>query len=147
MPHLMTTGPPADGGYPIDSDLHQMTNDGGPPAPDPARWADPDWRDNLGERDTFTDEVPPGPMPRSDASAEWTPIAVGMPPEGVIVDALTSQGRVLRVKWEGRLWRLPGGAHHPCFTPDFWRRVVPVATPVGGGTVIRVGAGTPEANR
>jgi len=50
--------PPAgepDGGYPADSDLHQMSDDGCPNSPDPARWADPDWRDNLGEWDTFDD--------------------------------------------------------------------------------------------
>jgi len=43
----------ADGGYPIDSDLHNMTDDGCPLFPDPARWDDADWRDNLGELDTF----------------------------------------------------------------------------------------------
>lgn len=57
MRSFTTRGPPADGGYPLDSDLHQMSNDGGPVGPDPARWADPDWRDNLGEWDTFEDEV------------------------------------------------------------------------------------------
>jgi hypothetical protein len=51
-----TSRPPADGGYPLDESLHQMTDDGGPPAPDPARWADPDWRDTLGEGDTFPGE-------------------------------------------------------------------------------------------
>lgn len=56
--------PPADGGYPVDSDLHQMSDDGCPLGPDPARWADIEWRDdpaegaagghdNLGELDTF----------------------------------------------------------------------------------------------
>ena len=58
---LPLRGPPADGGYPVDSDLHQMTDDGCPLSPDPNRWADVDWRDldtadgrdNLGELDTF----------------------------------------------------------------------------------------------
>jgi hypothetical protein len=105
-----------------------MTDDGGPPAPDPARWTDPDWRDNLGEWDTFADEVRPEAVPASDTSADWTPIGLGMPPEGVMVDTISSEGRRLRVKWEGRLWRLPGGAHYPCFTPDYWR---PAVGPLG----------------
>src|SRR5438477_688737 len=129
MPRLMTPDPPADGGYPFDSDLHQMTDDGGPLAPDPARWADPDWRDNLGERDTFADEARLEPRSTSDASDDWTPITVGMPPEGAIVDTISSGGRRRRVKWEGRLWRLPGGAHYPCFTPDYWRPGFPAAAP------------------
>lgn len=50
MRHPTTTGPPADGGYPADSDLHQMSDDGGPVGPDPARWVDPDWRDPVDGR-------------------------------------------------------------------------------------------------
>jgi hypothetical protein len=42
-----------DSGYPLDSDLHNMTDDGCPLYPDPAWWVDTDWRDNLGEQDTF----------------------------------------------------------------------------------------------
>jgi len=63
MRHTLTTsrGPPGtmagDGGYPVDSDLHQMSDEGCPHSPDPARWADPDWRDNLGEWDA---PDPPG---------------------------------------------------------------------------------------
>jgi hypothetical protein len=57
MRRFMASDPPADGGFPFDCDLHQMTDDGCPLVPDPARWADEDWRDNLGERDTFGDEV------------------------------------------------------------------------------------------
>ena len=128
MSRLTTRDPPADGGYPLDSDLHQMTDDGGPLTPDPARWADPEWRDNLGEWDTF-DDVRPQPTPTSDASADWTPITLGMPPEGVIVETITSNGRRLRVKWEGRLWRLPGGDHYPCFTPEYWRPGLPAVAP------------------
>lgn len=30
---------------PADQDLRQMSDDGGPAGPDPARWADPAWRD------------------------------------------------------------------------------------------------------
>jgi hypothetical protein len=49
MRHFTSRDPPGDGGYPSDSDLHQMSDDGGPVGPDPARWADPVWRDNPGE--------------------------------------------------------------------------------------------------
>lgn len=52
---------------------------------------------------------------------DWTPISARMPPEGMTVDALTPDGRRARVKWEGRLWKLPGGAHCPCFAPEYWR--------------------------
>ena len=52
MPRLVTTCQAADGGYPPDNDLHNMTDDGCPLTPDPARWADDDWNDNLGESDT-----------------------------------------------------------------------------------------------
>jgi DNA-binding CsgD family transcriptional regulator len=37
--------PPPDGGFPGDSDLHRMSDDGGPVGPDPARWVDPVWGD------------------------------------------------------------------------------------------------------
>jgi hypothetical protein len=82
---------------------------------DPGRPAadDPYAPDNLGAWDTF--EARPEPV------CDWTPIALGMPPDGVPVDTLTSGGRGVRLKWEGRLWRLPGGAHYPCYTPDYWR--------------------------
>jgi hypothetical protein len=56
MRHFITRGPPADGGEPIGTDLHRMTDDGCPHSPIPARWDGPDWRDNLGEWDTFDDE-------------------------------------------------------------------------------------------
>jgi hypothetical protein len=123
MTRLMTPKPPGDGGYPFDSDLHQMSDDGGPVGPDPARWADPVWRDSFGELDTFADDEPSGAAPASDSATSWTPITGGMPPEGVIVEAITAEGRHLHVKWEGRVWRLPGGAHQPYFTPEYWRRV------------------------
>jgi hypothetical protein len=43
-------GPSADGGYPIDGDLHQMTDDGCPLNPDPARWVDPADKDKIRAR-------------------------------------------------------------------------------------------------
>ena len=118
MPRLTTPDPPADGGYPLDGDLHQMTDDGGPLVPDPARWADGDWRDDRGGRDT---------------SADWTPITARMPPEGVIASTITPSGgirAVIGVQSEGRLWRLPQGTHYPCFSPAYWRLEAP--TPVAG---------------
>lgn len=44
---LMTLESNTDGGYPADSDLHRMTDDGAPLSPDPIRWADPRWGDNA----------------------------------------------------------------------------------------------------
>ena len=52
MRRFMTRDPTADGGYPLDSDLDQMTDDGCPLVPDPAGGPTPT-RDNLGESDTF----------------------------------------------------------------------------------------------
>lgn len=49
-----------DGGYPADSDLHQMSDDGGPVGPDPARWTDPIWQDQVGEQCTSDDDTPTG---------------------------------------------------------------------------------------
>jgi hypothetical protein len=64
MERFITRGPPADDGYALDSQLDQMADDGCPIVPEPVRWADDDWRDNLGEYDTFADDVglelPPG---------------------------------------------------------------------------------------
>ena len=53
MRHFMIHDETDDRGYPFDSDLHNMTDDGGPLIPDPSRWTGPGWRDNLGEMDTF----------------------------------------------------------------------------------------------
>lgn len=49
MGPYITRGPPADGGYPADRDLHHMSDDGGPVGPDPARWSDLKWRDDADE--------------------------------------------------------------------------------------------------
>jgi hypothetical protein len=49
MLESITRGPPADGGYPVDQDLSQMSDDGCPLAPDPARWADAEWRSEAGQ--------------------------------------------------------------------------------------------------
>jgi hypothetical protein len=81
---LIPRDPPRDSGYPLDGDLQQMTDDGCPIVPDSS--ADPDWRDNLGEYDTFADDVgldlPTGsPVVHAGASvrveshpaAVWTP--------------------------------------------------------------------------
>lgn len=70
----MSHDPTPDGGHPVDSDLHQMTDDGCPLAP--ARPADQDWRDNLGELDTF-DGAPSNfpaalpPVPPRLANTRW----------------------------------------------------------------------------
>ncbi len=80
MRPFTTRGPPADGGYPLDGDLHRMTDDGGPHAPDPARWADPDWRDNLGEWDTFAEQLfPTSPPPGAGAVTVRRPRVLSLP--------------------------------------------------------------------
>jgi len=52
---VRTASPPAesspkrrpDGGFAVDSDLHQMSDDGCPLSPDPTRWVDADWCDTT----------------------------------------------------------------------------------------------------
>jgi len=53
--------------------------------------------------------------------ADWTPIDEGMPPEGVVVDAIAPGGQHLRLKWQGRLWLYADGSNYLCFTPTYWR--------------------------
>ena len=53
--------------------------------------------------------------------ADWTPTDEGMPPEGVVVEAVGPDGRHMRLKWEGRLWRFADGALYLFFTPAYWR--------------------------
>ena len=84
MERFTTPGRPADGGYPLDSDLHRMTDDGGSHTPDPARWADPDWRDNFGEWDTFADEARlgfPAVVPLSAGTVTVRGVEAGRRPE------------------------------------------------------------------
>jgi hypothetical protein len=66
---LTTLSPLPDGGYPVDSDLDQMTDDGCPLTPDPARWSDPEWRDDPtdGERPPAPTDDPPTPAQPSDS--------------------------------------------------------------------------------
>ena len=72
--------PTADGGYPVDGDLEQMTDDGCPLTPDPARWADPDWRDEtaaepIGGRDSHVESgtfgAPVTNVPAAPANSHW----------------------------------------------------------------------------
>ncbi len=69
-------GAPAEGRSPFDEELHQMSDDGCPLVPDPAPRSDPDWRDNLGEWDTFADEVRMG-FPTASRHAVQTQQAPG----------------------------------------------------------------------
>jgi hypothetical protein len=64
----MAATAPADGGFPLDSDLHQMSDDGGPVGPDPARWTDPIWRDNPEGHDPDGGDTPEG-RPAADQRA------------------------------------------------------------------------------
>ena len=49
MRQLMIQDGTIDGGYPLDSDLHSMADDGCPLTPDPMRWSDRDYRDSAEE--------------------------------------------------------------------------------------------------
>jgi hypothetical protein len=61
MRHLIISdSPPAVGGNVYDADQDRMTDDGAP-AREPVRPSDGDWRDNLGEYDTFVAEKDEGP--------------------------------------------------------------------------------------
>ena len=79
--------------------------------PDPASWADPDWRDNLGEYDTFGDDRP-GPDP-----AEAGAVTVRRPhvrPAPAQDPTPVGHGKALR----GPLWpsvRGASGAAAPIF--------------------------------
>jgi hypothetical protein len=69
--------------------------------------------------------------------ADWTPIDQGMPPEGVVVDAIAPNGARLRLKWERRLWLFADGSNYLYFTPTYWRSA-PITSerprPAGGGS-------------
>jgi hypothetical protein len=55
--------------------------------------------------------------------ANWTPTDEGMPPEGVIVEAIDPAGGHLRLKWQDRLWLFADGSNYIFFTPTYWRSV------------------------
>jgi len=57
--------------------------------------------------------------------ADWTPTDEGMPPEGVVVDAIGPAGGNLRLKWKGRLWLFADGSNYLYFTPTYWRLAGP----------------------
>lgn len=65
MRRLMIQEEFLDGGS-LDSDLHNMSDDGCSHEPDPAWWVHTDWRDNLGEQDTFGG--PPGGSGHSEGN-------------------------------------------------------------------------------
>ena len=107
MRQLITHDRTADGGYPLDSELHQMTDDGCPLIPDPARWADADWRDNLGESDTF------------EGAAKWKDISV-VPKKEPSGSTVTQRARLLR-----RSDRDQPEAHSPAGLLRYARRAYP----------------------
>jgi hypothetical protein len=53
--------------------------------------------------------------------ADWTPTDEGMPPDGVVVEAITPGGEYLRLKWQNRLWLRADGSAYLYFTPAWWR--------------------------
>lgn len=74
--------PTAGGGYPIDSDLHQMTDDGCPLTPNPARWSDPEWRDEPDASDETSGSVLQtescAPAPVAAGSVRWQCLVSGL---------------------------------------------------------------------
>ena len=132
MRRFTTRGPPADGGYPIDSDLHQMTDDGGMHFSDPARWADPDWRDNLGEMDTFEDEVRMG-FP--DASRPGPGTVTVCTPPGLGSPAVPNRSQV------GRQAVNPGDQPHETPPVAYWSSVRVKGDPAALWTARRSRAG------
>jgi hypothetical protein len=54
--------------------------------------------------------------------ADWTPTEEDMPPEGVVVEAITPGGEYLRLKWQNRLWHYADGPVYLYFTPTWWRQ-------------------------
>jgi hypothetical protein len=70
--------------------------------------------------------------------ADWTPTDEGMPPEGVVVDAIGPDDGRLRLMWKGRLWRFADGSPFLFFTPAYWR-------PGGGDRGAPPDATTPPA--
>ena len=72
-------------------------------------------------------------MKRDGTVSDWTPIDEGMPPEGVVVDAVAPDGQLLRLKWQGRQWWYADGSHYLYFTPDYWRPAIEVH----GGRAVR----------
>jgi hypothetical protein len=107
MQYVMTQDPMADNGYPIDSDLNTMTDDGCPLFPDPARRADADSRDNLGELDSF--DVPPGEL-----AGEASP---SRQPRGTIA---TPRSRLLRCRICGRTEAYSPEELLLRYVPQFW---------------------------
>lgn len=68
--------------------------------------------------------------------ADWTPIEDGMPPEGLLVDAIGPGGGRLRLEWQDRLWLFADGSNYVYFTPTYWRPARPTSerpVPAGGG--------------
>lgn len=59
--------------------------------------------------------------------ADWTPTDEGMPPEGMIVEAIDPAGGHLRLKWQNRLWLFADGSNYIFFTPTYWRPVGTIA--------------------
>jgi hypothetical protein len=57
------------------------------------------------------------------ARVAWTPIDDRMPPEGVVVETDSADGRRHQLKWQGRLWRYRDESHHLFYTPLYWRPV------------------------
>ena len=52
---------------------------------------------------------------------DWTPTEQGLPPAGVIVEAMDSGGHVQLLKRDGSLWWFADGSMYVYYVPKFWR--------------------------
>ncbi len=62
------------------------------------------------------------PTPNAE-SANWTPTADALPPEGRVVLTMDSGGRVQQLKRRGSLWFVPDGSLYVYYVPAFWQEL------------------------
>lgn len=53
-------------------------------------------------------------------SSIWNLTEKKLPPEGAVVDTLSSNGTQQQLKRQGRLWFVPDGTMYVYYTPKFW---------------------------
>lgn len=54
-------------------------------------------------------------------SEQWTRTENGLPPEGVVVDTLSPNGRDTPLIRQGALWFFPDMSMYVYYTPALWR--------------------------
>lgn len=64
---------------------------------------------------------------------EWTRTADEEPPDGAVVETLSSNGQQQQLKRQGRLWFFPDGSMYVYYTPEYWRPAQERGPDTGGG--------------